>query len=145
MGFFNIGKANARIEALEAELAQAAASANASVSATAETLKSLETLCEELKAKCDAETSAHAETKAALAKANADLISAQSEVAGIASRIESAASAKALQIAAAAGVPPIPNLPTPTPGASTPDMSKLSGRDRVVAAFRNQNLKNQSK
>jgi hypothetical protein len=83
-----------------------------------------------------------ADLKAANEKATkleADLKAAQKEVSELPAKVELAASEKAKQIMASLGQPPVISTPTVTPAAPVaPDLSKLSPRERVIAAFKAQ-------
>ncbi len=148
MNIFNIGKANERITALEAELKTAKEEAKTAQESLTENSKQVEQAAEalkkerdEAKGKFDSEVSAHVVTKQKLEKAEADLKSAQTEVAGLPAKIEAEGSKKAQAVLAALGQPPA-NIPlTGTPAApQSADISKLQGREKVIAAFKAQSV-----
>jgi multidrug resistance efflux pump len=141
MNIFNIGKANERITALEAELKTAKEKAEQLEKTAGENAAEVEKAAESIKrerdeinGKLDTEVSAHAITKQSLDKATTDLKAAQAEVAALPAKIESEGSKKAQQIMASLGQPPIQSKPSENPAASAAK-TELKGLDRVKAAF----------
>lgn len=144
ISIFHLGKANEQIDALTAEastsreqlknanenislLEQSAASANAQVTASAATISALQAELATANTTISANASAFVTIKAELA-------TAQAAIADPAGVIEKRASARAVEIAAAQGVPAIVTKPGENPAA--PAKEKLKGMDAVRAAIR---------
>ena len=141
ISFFNIGKANARIEELETALQKAenereSAVANYNtVAAEAERLKS------DNLAKANS-IAGHADAIQAkdreIAAVKAELVTAQNAVKDFDGRVASAASAKAMEICAKQGVT-VPVTSTPAKDPATPkNEAGLTGMARVLAATNKQ-------
>lgn len=143
-GFLKIGEANAAIEKLTKERDELKARAEAAEANADEVAKQAEQARKDsegdqsIQKLLDDERAAHSITKQKLEKAEADLKTAKDEVAALPAKIESEGSKRAQQIAASQGIPPIPATPATTPATPSNDISKLTGIEKVKAAFRAQ-------
>lgn len=138
MNIFNIGKANERITALETELATTKTeltTAEENSTAIENAAAALKTERDDNKSKLDAETKAHTTTKASLTAKDSEIATLKAAQTDFEAKVEKAASAKALQITAALGVPPVTITPVADPAVVKVDTSKMTPREKIVAAF----------
>lgn len=134
MNIFNIGKANARIQELESELATLKEN-----SSTVE--KGAEQLQADLltaKTSLASVTAQLAEASTKVSKLESDLAASVAKQSDFDTKVATAASAKAGEIVAAAGHPPI-TTPVPKAQNSKPEVSHLTGLEKVTALLKAEN------
>jgi chromosome segregation ATPase len=151
--FWNIGKANAEIVRLEAEVVKAqaetkAAKDNAAEVETAAEATSAELVTTKAELKTDKDQVAAKDLQIAakdseIATVKAELKTTQEKLANPSVQITQIASQKAAEITAAQGQPPV-KVPTNTnPAAAGKEPNNLTGLAKVQAAFKAQLLKQQ--
>lgn len=147
--FFNIGKANAEIDRLAAENTELQTRLKAAEENAAEVAKAPEQLTADLATARQSIASLTAQidtikrdSASASARADASDAALKSEKESKAGEIAKAASAKAMEITASQGQPPLAGSPPENPGAQSKIVDpKLKGRERVAAALEKTKLK----
>lgn len=139
--FFNIGKANAEIERLEAELTKSQAETKAAKDNAAEVETAAEATSAELtKVRIDLKAAQDqvAAKDAEVAKVSAELKDAKEKLANPSAQVKEIASHKAAEITAAQGQPPVKVPAVENPAAPAKEKNNLSGFAKVQAAFKAQ-------
>lgn len=155
----NIGKANAEIERLNAEVATltkerddaraALESNNSEVGKQAESLQGQLTAANQSISDLNAQVTALkadlASKEKSLAAVESELKAAQEKLANSGEQIKQAASLKAAEITGAQGQPPVVVPVAETPAQSSAKTENLFGIARVIAAFKAESLSKQTK
>lgn len=146
--FFNIGKANAEIERLEAELTKSQSETKAAQENAGEVEASAEASVKELeKAKTDLKVAQDqvaakdlqiAAKDSEIATVKAELKAANEKIANPSAQIIQLASHKAAEITAAQGQPPVKVQTNENPAAAGNEPNNLIGLAKVQAAFKAQ-------
>lgn len=141
--FFKISEANAEIDRLTSELQATKKSledAKASLDEVADKFSAAaveqEKKLEEATAKAGGDSERVAKLETELSEAKKQLTDANAKLEGFDKRVEESASAKALQITAAQGQAPLPDVPADAP--KTEASASLTGLAKVEAIFAKQ-------
>lgn len=124
--FFNVLKANAEIARLESELTAAQAKLSELAASEPEALKALQAELTESASKLTASEAELSTVKASLASIQAERDELKSKQATVDEQVEKQASAKAAEITASQGVPPVPSKPEASAGDLAAQLALIS-------------------
>ena len=122
--FFKIGEANAEIARLEAELSALKSGQSDNDSEIAKQAEAIKADRDSIKAQLDAEKALNIKAVETIASKDSEIAALKQAQADFDKKVEAMASAKAQQISASQGVPPVTSTPATNPADSKPKSEK---------------------